>query len=371
MTVVSVRAGQDDRERLTVGVGRVMTFGYITARHLAGVEAFEMTLSRFRLFRRRRKKAFPDNSITRQTTMPLHPVFEAALNAALAAGKPGLSDGTVETARRLVAEGANALGAGPDVHSTKTVNIPGRDGPIRALYYEPESPPRGLLVYFHGGGWVAGTADSFDALARTLCARSRFAVLNVDYCLAPEAPFPGGLQDAEDAIRWASANMAALASIDAPLVLGGDSAGGNLATVAARNLSNTVKIALQLLFYPVTDHNFETSSYQVWADGQSLTRADMHWFFELYAPPLAWASPRISPLRADLRSSPPAWIALAEYDVLRSEGEAYAEALRQADVRVECKIWQGTQHGFVRWFKLVDVVDLALDAAAKAMIATA
>lgn len=299
--------------------------------------------------------------------MPLHPVFQAALDAGKAAGRPELSSGSVAAAREAVDAGAKPLGAGPAVHDVQVVSVPGRGGAIAVHVFRPSAAPHGVIVYLHGGGWVAGSAASFEALARALAVRSGCTVLNVDYRLAPEHPFPAGLDDAHDVLRWADARRAELAHAGAPLLVGGDSAGANLATVAARELAREIPIALQLLFYPVAGHDFETESYRDLAEGQSLTRADMRWFFGHYAPQDRWADPRISPLQADLAGAPPAWLALAEYDVLRSEGEAYARRLAEAGVPVQSRVWPGLAHGFARWFNLVDGASAALDDAAAAV----
>ncbi|MDI1239987.1 MAG: alpha/beta hydrolase [Polaromonas sp.] len=299
--------------------------------------------------------------------MPLHPVFQAALNAAQAAGRPALSAGTIAAAREAVAAGAKSLGVGPELGSVRPLTLPGRSGPVPATLYRPAGQVLGLVVYVHGGGWVAGSVEGFDALARALAARSDCAVLSVDYRLAPEHPFPAGLEDAEDAIRWAWAQRAELAVKDAALIVVGDSAGANLVTVAARALAAEIEIALQLLFYPVTDQDFDTSSYQECAEGFSLTREDMRWFFSNYAPEAQWSDPRIAPMRAPLAGSPPAWIAVAEYDVLRVDGERYAQQLKEAGVAVETRTWPSLTHGFARWFNLVDVANEAVDAAAAAI----
>lgn len=299
--------------------------------------------------------------------MALHPVYQTVFEAAKAANRPPLSGGTVAAAREAVDAGAKPLGAGPEVASVEDVLIPGTGSPIPARLYRPTSLAAGVIVYFHGGGWVAGSADSFDALARVLAVRSGCAVLNVDYRLAPEHAYPAGLNDARDAVRWANSQRQTWAGAGAKLIVAGDSAGANLATVAARTLAGGVDIALQLLFYPVTDCDFDTESHREWAEGLSLTRADMRWFFDHYAPESLWKHPDISPLYADLKGSPPAWLALAQYDVLRSEGEAYAERLRQAGVPVQSHTWPDLTHGFGRWFNLVDSANEALDAAAGAV----
>lgn len=298
--------------------------------------------------------------------MALHPVFVAAIEAGRQAKRPAMFEGTIATARQML-DDAKPLGAGPEVAQVQDITIPGRSGPINARLYRPAAQTPGIVVYLHGGGWVAGSAQGFDALCRTLAQRSGCSVLNVDYRLAPETPFPGGLHDAEDALRWANAQRGTLAGPDAKLIVAGDSAGANLATVSALALGQECDIALQALFYPVTDCDFEQPSYSEFSTGLLLTRADMRWFFDYYAPPADWGSVRISPLRASLADAPPAWIALAHYDVLRSEGEAYARKLDEAGVAVQFKIWPDLTHGFARWFNLVDTANQAVGAAADAM----
>jgi len=303
--------------------------------------------------------------------MPLHPVFQAALDAGRAAARPSLSSGGIDSARALVDGAAEFLGPGPQVQETSIVHVPGRGAEIPVHVFRPLESAVGIIVYLHGGGWVAGSAAGFEALARTLAARSGCTVLNVDYRLAPEHPFPAGLEDVHDVLRWADARRAELARPGAALIVGGDSAGANLATVAACELATEIPIALQLLFYPVTGHDFETESYRTFAEGQSLTRGDMRWFFQQYAPSTPWSDPRISPLNAELIGAPPVWLALAEYDVLRSEGEAYARKLAQAGVNVRTRVWSGLAHGFVRWFNHIDEVSQAIDDACAAVRAAA
>lgn len=293
--------------------------------------------------------------------MHLHHVFSAAIEAAKKANRPSLSSGTIDNARTIVDDGAKLLGEGPQIESVEHISIPSRAGKMNGVIYKPKQSTPGLIVYFHGGGWVAGSASSFDALGRTLAARSGCSLLMVDYRLAPENPFPSGLEDAEDAIRWASEHLLVLAGENARLVIAGDSAGANLATVAALALREQIEIALQLLFYPVTDCNMETSSYREYAEGLPLARKDMQWFYLNYASASQWQNPKISPLRADVTGAPPAWIGIAEYDVLRSEGVAYANLLEKAGVPVQWKIYPDLTHGFARWFNLVDSASLAID----------
>jgi acetyl esterase len=288
------------------------------------------------------------------------------MDAARAANRPALSGGSPQQARDLVASGRSGLGAGPEVGDVSDFKIPMRSGSVPARLYRSQNAEHGLTVYFHGGGWVCGTLDDYDILARNLVHHSDCAVLMVDYRLAPQFAFPAGLEDAEDAITWAAKELETLIGKRLPLAVGGDSAGGNLATAALNSLRGKVDCALQLLLYPVTDANTERSSYIEFGEGLPLTRSDMQWFFGHYAPKALWADPRISPLQhPSLAGSPPAWIATAEYDVLRDEGEDYARRLKEAGVHVELRRVEGLAHGFARLSNHVEqVAELLQDAGA-------
>ncbi len=290
------------------------------------------------------------------------------LEAMRQAGRPQLSDGSPADARALVAAGRAPLGRGPEVGAVSELSIATRAGSIPGRLFHPLDPASGLIVYVHGGGWVAGALDDFDAMARTLVARSACALLLVDYRLAPEHPFPAGLEDTEDAIRWAHAHCAELAGREVPLVVAGDSAGGNMVAVAAMALKDQVPLALQLLFYPVTDADTDTPSYRAYGADYGLTQQDMVWFLRHYAGDHPVSDPRLAPLRsADLSGAPATWLATAEYDVLRDEGEAFAARLSASGVAVEMRRYAGLAHGFARMMNLVDTADQALTDAAAAI----
>ncbi len=300
-------------------------------------------------------------------TVALHPSIRAMLDRAQQAGIPALSAGTPADARAIMETARVALGDGVAAGSSTELTIPTRGGDITGTLLMPQGRPAGLVVYFHGGGWVVGSARDFDVLARSLVAQSGCALLLPDYRLAPEHPFPAALHDAEDALMWAWAERARILGYAGPPIVTGDSAGGNLATVVARTVRDQVTLAGQVLIYPVTDTDLSTRSYTAYGDALGLTRADMHWFLNHYAAAEHWADPRIAPLRAlDLAGLPPATVVLAEYDVLHDEGAAYASRLSAMGVAVTVRRYPGVTHGFIRLHGAVDtaaqaVADVAAD----------
>jgi acetyl esterase len=291
--------------------------------------------------------------------VPLHPFVAAMLAKQKEADAPALSAGTPDAARALVAAGRPGLGPGPDVAYSRDLTVATRSGTIPARLLVPHGPVGGLIVYCHGGGWVVGAVDDYDPLGRELATRTECAVLLPDYRLAPEHPFPAGLHDVEDTLLWAAS--ADLAGSKSPFVVAGDSAGANLATVATRRLRGQIAPALQVLAYPLTDADVDTPSYQEFAEGLPLTRADMQWFFDHYTPKEQWSTADVSPLRAgDLGGMPPTLVLTAEYDVLRSEGEAYADALSAAGAKVTTRRYLGVTHGFLRLHNHLDTAREAL-----------
>lgn len=299
--------------------------------------------------------------------MPLHPVVQAIMDRVRAAGFNGYAGMSVEDARTHYASTAKAFAPGPEMHAVRDVSIPVDGGVIAARLYLPVARPDGLCVYFHGGGWTLGALDGFDALVRTLAIRSGAAMLSVDYRLAPEFPFPVPVDDAIAAIRYAAANRAALGGAGR-LAVGGDSAGGNLATVAALALRGEVEIALQVLFYPAVDTDSTRPGFVTYGSDYMLKTADVAWFLDHYAPGVDPAEPRLAPLRTpDLSGAPPAWIGVAEYDVLTEEGVEYAAALAAAGVPATLRRYDGVMHGFARQYGIVDVADAAIGDAASSL----
>ena len=227
--------------------------------------------------------------------------------------------------------------------------------PIRLLV--PNERPGGVIVYYHGGGWVIGAIDDVEPLGRQLAERTGCAVVLVDYRLAPEYRFPTAVDDAWAALGWVNAHMEDIAGARVPLIVAGDSAGGNLAAVMSQRAKGRggPPIALQVLVYPVTDCDFTTTSYLHPDNQLLLTRDAMVWFWDHYAPdPLVRAHPDASPLRNPEVSLLPAAVVLtAEHDPLRDEGEVYATVLRKAGVSVKHRRFAGQMHGF---FPMVNVL---------------
>ena len=256
-------------------------------------------------------------------------------------GLPPLHELSPQEARAAGAGMAELYGRGPELLRVEDVDC-GR-------LLVPTERCRGVIVYYHGGGWVLGALDQFDALGRRLAAGTGCAVLLVDYRLAPEHRYPAAVEDAWTALRWAAANMEEIAGRPVPLIVAGDSAGGCLAAVVAqRSREAGLQIALQVLVYPVTDCDLERDSYLDPSNQLIVGRDTMAWFWDHYAPdPEASSNPEASPLRAHtLAGLPPAVVLTAQYDPLRDEGEAYAERLAQDGVRVEHRRFEGQMHGF-------------------------
>ena len=194
--------------------------------------------------------------------MPLDPEIKALYDAAAQAGRPRLSDGTPEAARAVLRAGRADLGAGPQLADVRSVTIGTRSTALDARLYLPGDRVDALVVYLHGGGWVIGEMDDYDACIRTLCMRSNCAFLLPDYRLAPEHPFPCGLEDVQDVILWAVQRIAPLVGAQVPLLVAGDSAGANLATVACHLLRGQVDIGGAVLIVPVADSRTDTPSYR-------------------------------------------------------------------------------------------------------------
>jgi acetyl esterase len=266
-------------------------------------------------------------------------------------------------------EPAVARAAREALNRPSTIEVPEireiEAGGRMARLYRPTrdaSTETGLLIWLHGGGWVLGSVDSHDDLCRALCRRSGLTVLSVDYRLAPEDPFPAGLTDAVNATRWASDNAGSIGCDPHRIVIGGDSAGANLAAVVAHLAP--APLAGQVLIYPVTDGEMDSDSYRGNAEGYFLTAASMQWFLNHYLSGGQGSptDPRVSPLHASddvLAATPPALVITAEFDPLRDEGDAYARRLAALGVPVTHMCFFGQIHGFYSFPEFIGDANLA------------
>jgi acetyl esterase len=295
--------------------------------------------------------------------MPLHPQAKAFLAGIEASGAPPLHELSPEEARAATGMITELMGAGPRVATVEDFTIATTAGEIGARHYEPEDAA-GTILWMHGGGWVICDLDTHDAVCRLLASTSGCRLIAVDYRRAPEHPFPAPLEDCWDALV-----AAAVRNEGEPLIIAGDSAGGNMAaacTLRARDRGGP-ELALQLLVCPVVDHDMTTTSYRERGSGPDLfiTAKDMEWFWNLYLPdPAARSVPDASPLRAeDVSNLPPAIVITAEYDPLRDEGIAYAQRLEAAGVSVTHRHHDDMFHDFFSFVNLIDAGNEAVERA--------
>lgn len=283
--------------------------------------------------------------------MALDHATRALLDELANSGAQPLHEGTVEEARAVSEAFADMAGPAPVMARAEDHCVPvvGGEIPVRVLV--PPQGARGIIVYLHGGGWVVGTIDGYDTMARKLAERTSCAVVLVDYRLAPEHRYPVAVDDSYAALEWTAARSREISGRDSvPLIVAGDSAGGNLSAVLALRGrdGNGPELALQVLIYPVTDADIDRPSYTDPENQLLVTREAMLWFWDHYAPdPSRRVEADASPLRAEsLADLPPAVVLTAEHDVLRDEGEAYANRLEEAGVPVDFKRHLGQTHGF-------------------------
>jgi acetyl esterase len=277
------------------------------------------------------------------------------LDSLKALGGPPLHQRSVTEARQFL-EGAQAQPGqmAPAVVEQRTLRA-GPTGEIRLVVVKPEGRTDRLpaVMYLHGGGWMLGDWSTHQRLVRLLANAIPAALVFVDYERSPEQPFPVALEQAYEATRWVTEHAAELGVDVDRLAVMGDSVGGNLTaalTLLVKERGGPA-IAAQILFYPVTNDDLETPSYQAFAEGLNLTRASSKWFLDNYQPDVtARNNPLMFPLKAtlaQLSGLPPALIITAENDVLRDEGEAYAKKLSEAGVNVTAVRYLGTVHDFV------------------------
>lgn len=298
---------------------------------------------------------------------PLDPVLQKALDATPFDLAPEL--GVEESRRRLHALRNQAVL--PELQAVRTVNrhIDGPAGPIPIRIYWPEQsetalPP--LTMYFHGGGFAVGDLDSHDSQARQHAIRGSTAVVSVDYRLAPEHPFPAGLDDCWAATQWAAANGAALEADISRFAVAGDSAGGNLAAAVAQMARDNggPDLVFQLLWYPPTMWDPAMPSLRINADGPVITTADLQVFYRWYAGDLDENDPPalMAPGRAcDLSGLPPAYIATAGHCPLRDDGIKYAALLADAGIDVQLHNAEPLAHAFLGYFGTVPAATQAAE----------
>lgn len=268
---------------------------------------------------------------------------------------PALDSLSVAEARRYYREGRLALAPAPvAMEETRDFFFPGPGGDLGARYYRPLPQAAGetlpVVVYFHGGGWTCGDLDTHDSVCRGIAHHGRCAVVAVDYRMGPEHKFPAAVEDAVAAVKWVGANANPLAIDATRLAVAGESAGGNLAAVAAIALRDSgPAIAMQVLAYPVVDQASDTESMKRFARGYSLTLELLRWYQGNYLRDESdRADWRASPLRArDHSRLPHAYVLTAGFDPLLDEGKAYADRLAQAGVSVVYECFEGQIHGFL------------------------
>jgi acetyl esterase len=306
--------------------------------------------------------------------MPPHP---QAIRAMQQAGDLPVNLEPEELRRVYNEQRIKMLPTAPPIARTYDLSLPSADGSIPARFYRAntEEVPCPLLVFFHGGGWMLGSIDSYDTVCRRIAVKANCAVMSIGYRLAPEARFPAAVHDAYAATVWCSKNAPRLRINPGAIAVGGDSAGGNLAAVVAQmsHDSGEVRVARQLLIYPATDLSREWPSFERNASGYMLTTAALRWLIANYIPELqdrlnALASPM---RRANMAGLPPALIISAEYDPLVDDNEAYAARLKAAGVPTTYVCFAGMIHPFFTLGGLIDDAAKAEDLVAAELIGIA
>jgi acetyl esterase/lipase len=305
--------------------------------------------------------------------MALDPQVKTVLDQLASLGGPPLHELGVAQARALL-DGFAAVGGPPTEVARvedRTFAGPAGDVPVRIYRPTDDATPQPALVWFHGGGWVLGSIEGSDLTCRDLAAHAGVVVVSVGYRLAPEHPYPAGVDDCYAALVWVSATAGDLGVDPTRIAVGGESAGGNLAAVvalAARD-RGAPAVRFQLLVYPVIDALLSHPSIRDNGQGYMLTDDAMKWFVELYLGERGDPKdPLVSPLYADdLSGLPPALVITAEFDPLRDEGEAYCARLQQGRVAAKVSRYDGMIHGFFSMGAIVEAARPATVEAADAL----
>jgi acetyl esterase len=283
--------------------------------------------------------------------MPVDPDIAAMLETQAQSTGPQLDEIPIEQLRAMHVEMVAAqFGPVDEVRSTRELQIPGPAGDIAATVYEPHTIAcDGVLAFFHGGGFVACSRETHDGVCRALATLAGIEVVSVEYRLAPEHPFPAGVEDCWAATQWLVENAEAAGLSSSRIGVGGDSAGGNLSAVMALRARDAgLPLACQFLLFPMVSALHDTESCRAFAQGYGLTIEDARWCTSTYLQAGKRTDPEVSPLpRDDLSGVAPAVIVTAEYDILRDEAEQYAARL--ASSGVPTLLWRalGMTHGFL------------------------
>ena len=295
--------------------------------------------------------------------MALHPVIQAALSSA--AGLPAYDTLPIAQARAQAKLGYPARKEPVPVGEVRNLSIAGPGGALALRIYRPVAQgPNPIVVFFHGSGFVILDLDTHDDICRRLCAGASCVVVSVDYRLAPEHKFPAAPDDCLAATLWVAEHAGEFGGDPARMAVAGDSAGGCLAAVTAQRIREEggPRLQGQLLWYPVTDYPTSTpNSYLAYGSGFGLTQAGIRWYWDQYLEdPSAASHPHASPLRVSTAGLPSAYVLVAEFDVLRDEGEAFARRLIEGGVETVTRRWASMNHGFLKYAGVIEEADAAV-----------
>ena len=292
----------------------------------------------------------------------LEPTTQKFIDALSASGGPAIYTLTPDEARDVLSGAQSGEIAKPAVDITDTTFAVGPTGATKVRIIRPQGNTDRLpvIVYFHGAGWVMGDTGTHDRLVRELSVRANAALVFVDYERSPEARYPVAIEQDYAVTKYVAEHSEQLNVDPTRLAIAGDSVGGNMTAVVSLLAQERggPDISAQVLFYPVTDADFDNGSYTEFANGPWLTKPAMDWFWNQYLPEeIDRTDPKITPIHAtadQLSGQAPALVITAENDVLRDEGEAYARKLSQAGVDVTVTRYNGTIHDFVMLNALAD-----------------
>ena len=305
----------------------------------------------------------------------LDPQLKNLLDGAHAAGAPDFADLPPAACRGFYREILRATDIAPVDVAVSEQRIAGPGGGVGLRIYVPHGTPaqaRGLVVYYHGGGFVLGDLAGYDSLCRTLALQSDCVVVSVDYRLAPEHPFPAAVDDSLSALRWAHDNAESFGADPQRIAVAGDSAGGTLAAVTALQARDQggPAVRYQALVYPMTAATpGEYPSYEKYGEGYVISARAAEYFMQNYlGDRVVGRDFRVAPMQADdLAGLPPALVMLGGHDILHDEGLAYAQRMLAAGVKVTLVDYLALGHGFISMGGAIDAARLAIDQLAAAL----